>query len=75
MRTGRPKADNAKRKTITVRLSEDLSKKIIEYAAKHNVSKTEVVLQSYDCKKSQGVFVYAGYFEEQVLWKNRKTEA
>ena len=48
MRTGRPKMENAKRKTITIRLSEDLYKKIIEYAAEHKLSKTDVALQSLE---------------------------
>ena len=48
MRTGRPTEDNAKRKTITIRLSEELYKKIVEYAAEHNLSKTDVALQSLE---------------------------
>lgn len=48
MRTGRPKLDNAKRKTITIRLSEELYKKIIEYATEHKLSKTDVALQSLE---------------------------
>ena len=48
MRTGRPKLDNAKRKTITIRLSEELYKKIIEDAAEHKLSKTDVALQSLE---------------------------
>ena len=48
MRTGRPKEDNAKRRTITFRLTEDLYKRIVEYAAEHNLSKTEVALQSLE---------------------------
>ena len=48
MRTGRPKEENAKRKTITIRLSEDLYKRIVEYAAVHKLSKTDVALQSLE---------------------------
>lgn len=48
MRTGRPKEENAKRKTITIRLTEDLYKRIVEYAAEHNMSKTDVALQSLE---------------------------
>ena len=48
MRTGRPKLDNAKRKTITMRLSEELYKKIIEYTTEHKLSKTDVALQSLE---------------------------
>lgn len=48
MRTGRPKEECAKRKTITIRLTEELYKKIVEYAAEHNLSKTDVALQSLE---------------------------
>ena len=48
MRTGRPKEENAKRKTITIRLTENLYKRIIEYAAEHKLSKTDVALQSLE---------------------------
>ena len=48
MRTGRPKEENAKRKTITIRLTEDLYRKIVEYAAEHKRSKTDVALQSLE---------------------------
>ena len=48
MKTGRPKEENAKRKTITIRLTEDLYKKIVEYATKHKLSKTDVALQSLE---------------------------
>ena len=48
MRTGRPKEENAKRKTITIRLTEDLYKRIVDYAAAHKLSKTDVALQSLE---------------------------
>ena len=48
MKTGRPKEDGAKRKTLTIRLTEDLYQKIVEYAAEHNMSKTDVALQSLE---------------------------
>ena len=48
MKTGRPKEENAKRKTITIRLSEDLYNKIIKYAAEHKLSKTDVALLSLE---------------------------
>lgn len=46
MKTGRPKSESAKHKSITVRLPDDIHQKLIEFATKHNVSKTEVVLRS-----------------------------
>lgn len=48
MRTGRPREDDAKRRTLTIRLSEELYKKIIEYAAEHKLSKTDVALRSLE---------------------------
>lgn len=48
MRTGRPKADNAKRKSITIRLSDELYSKLVVYAAEHNMTKTEIALQSLE---------------------------
>ena len=48
MKTGRPKEENAKRKTITVRLSEDLYNRIIKYADEHKLSKPDVALQSLE---------------------------
>ena len=48
MRTGRPKADHSKRKSITVRLSEGTHEKLLAHATKHKVTMTEVVLQSLE---------------------------
>ena len=48
MKTGRPKEENAKHKTLTICLTEDLYKKIIEYATEHKMSKTDVALQSLE---------------------------
>ncbi len=39
---------DAKRKSITVRMSEDTHNKLTEYAAKHEMSKTEVALRSLE---------------------------
>ena len=48
MKTGRPKEEDAKRKTLTIRLTEELYQKIVDYAAEHNMSKTDVALQSLE---------------------------
>ncbi len=45
---GRPREDNAKRKSITVRMSENTHKMLTEYAAKHKMSMTEVALRSLE---------------------------
>lgn len=48
MRTGRPKKDDAKRMTITIRISNELYNKIVAYADNHQISKTDVALQSLE---------------------------
>ena len=48
MKTGRPKEENAKRKTITIRLTDELYNKIVAYATEHKLSKTDVALQSLE---------------------------
>ena len=45
---GRPRKEDAKRKSITVRMSEDTHHKLTEYAAKHKMSMTEVALRSLE---------------------------
>ncbi len=45
---GRPRENNAKRKSITVRMSENTHKMLTEYAAKHKMSMTEVALRSLE---------------------------
>lgn len=47
-RMGRPRKDNAKRKSITVRMSDETHNKLTEYAAKHKMSMTEVALRSLE---------------------------
>lgn len=42
-KTGRPKSDNPKCIDIKVRIDNEMNKKLIEYALKHNVSRTEVI--------------------------------
>ena len=41
---GRPKSENAKRKSINVRVEDALYERIRSYAAQHHMSITEVVL-------------------------------
>ena len=47
-RMGRPKKDNAKRATITIRMSDETHKKLNEYANKHNMTMAEVALRSLE---------------------------
>lgn len=46
MKTGRPKAEHTKSKSVTVRLSDELHYKLSEYAASHEITMTEVIQQS-----------------------------
>ena len=48
MKMGRPKEDNAKRKSITIRLSEDTHRELTEYAAEHKMTMTAVALRSLE---------------------------
>ena len=47
-RMGRPRKADAKRASITIRLSEETHKQLNEYASKHKVSMTEVALRSLE---------------------------
>lgn len=42
-RTGRPKSGNPKCIDIKVRIDSQMNKEIVEYAEKHNISRTEVI--------------------------------
>ena len=42
-KTGRPKSDNPKCIDIKVRIDNEMNRKLVEYALKHNVSRTEVI--------------------------------
>ena len=44
----RNKKSNAKRKSLTIRMSEDTHRKLSEYAAKHKMSMTEVALRNLE---------------------------
>ena len=48
MKIGRPKSDNRKEATVTIRLSNELLDKIKQYASEQQVSKTTVILQSLE---------------------------
>ena len=46
MKMGRPRAENTKSKSVTVRLSDELYYKLSEYAASHKITMTDVIQQS-----------------------------
>ena len=46
MRTGCPRTDHVKCKSITVQLSEGTHEKLLAYTTEHKVTMTEVVLKS-----------------------------
>lgn len=45
---GRPMKDDAKRASITIRISDEIHKKLKEYASEHGLSMTEVALKSLE---------------------------
>ena len=48
MKMGRPKADNAKRKAVTVRLSESTYNRLAAHAAQRKATMTDVVRRSLE---------------------------
>ena len=48
MKKGRPRSESAKRRSITVRVSEDTYKRLSEYAAVRDMSLTEVTIRSLE---------------------------
>lgn len=47
-KTGRPKSDNTKKKVLSIRVEDSMYKHICDYAGKHQMTVTEVVLQGLD---------------------------
>lgn len=47
-RTGRPKSDNPKSYDIKIRIDEKMNFRLIEAAAKLNLSRTEIIRRSID---------------------------
>lgn len=50
---GRPKAENTKKKMISIRVDDSLYARICDYAEKHQQTVTEVVLQGVEEKLSK----------------------
>ena len=47
-RTGRPKSENVKKKVLSIRVEDSMYKRICDYAGKHKMTVTEVVLQGLE---------------------------
>ena len=45
---GRPKSENSKKKILSVRVEDSLYNRICDYARQHNMTVTEVVLESLE---------------------------
>lgn len=50
---GRPKAENSKKKMIRIRVDDSMYARICDYAEKHQLTVTEVVLQRLEEKISE----------------------
>lgn len=50
---GRPKAENSKKKMISIRVDDSMYARICDYAEKHQLTVTEVVLQGLEEKLSE----------------------
>ena len=49
---GRPKSENVKKKVLSIRVEDSMYKCICDYARKHKMTVTEVVLQGLEDRKS-----------------------
>ena len=47
-KTGRPKSDNVQKKVFSIRLEDSMYNRICDYAGKHKMTVTEVVLQGLE---------------------------
>ena len=47
-KTGRPKSENVKKKVLSIRVEDSMYKRICDYARKHKMTVTEVVLQGLE---------------------------
>lgn len=47
-KTGRPKSENVKKKVLSIRVEDSMYKCICDYARKHKMTVTEVVLQGLE---------------------------
>ena len=47
-KTGRPKSENVKKKVLSIRVEDSMYKRICDYAGKHKMTVTEVVLQGLE---------------------------
>ena len=45
---GRPKSENVKKKVLSIRVEDSMYKRICDYAGKHKITVTEVVLQGLE---------------------------
>ena len=45
---GRPKSENVKKKVLSIRVEDSMYKSICDYARKHKMTVTEVVLQGLE---------------------------
>ena len=50
-KTGRPKSDNVKKKVLSIRVEDSMYRRICDYAGKHKMTVTEVVLQGLEKMK------------------------
>ena len=47
-KVGRPKSENPKKKTLSIRVEDSLYERICNYAGQHHLTVTEVVLQGLE---------------------------
>lgn len=70
---GRPKSENAKKKTLSIRVEDALYERICNYAEQHQLTVTEVVLQGLDkvCPTLNSIKPF--FFREgELIWQQHE---
>lgn len=68
---GRPKSENAKKKTLSIRVEDALYERIYAYAEQHQLTVTEVVLRELD-KVLTLNSIKPFFRERELIWQRHK---
>ena len=50
---GRPKSDNPKNRNVTIRLTEDKHREVMDFAARHDQTITKTLMDGFELLKKQ----------------------
>lgn len=70
---GRPKSENPKKKTLSIRVEDSLYQRICAYAEQHQMTVTEVVLQGLERLLSEPKYWSpSSYGKEEPIWQRHE---